>query len=223
MKTVQVAIDGPAGAGKSTISKQLAAQLGFVYIDTGAMYRAAALFCLEREIDIRNDVSAVLSVLDEITINLQQTDRLHIFLNGRDVSDEIRTNEVSMGASNIALIPQVRLKLVDLQREIASKQSVVMDGRDIGTYVLPNATVKIFLTASPEVRAKRRHLELLEKGTSCDYEKVLEELKARDKNDSEREFAPLKQADDAILLDTSELTLEESIQAMKRLVEERIG
>ena len=223
MKTVQVAIDGPAGAGKSTISKQLAAQLGFVYIDTGAMYRAAALFCLEREIDIRCDVPAVLSVLDEITINLQQTDRLHIFLNGRDVSDEIRTNEVSMGASNIALIPQVRLKLVDLQREIASKQSVVMDGRDIGTYVLPNATVKIFLTASPEVRAKRRHLELLEKGTSCDYEKVLEELKARDKNDSEREFAPLKQADDAILLDTSELTLEESIQAMKRLVEERIG
>ena len=222
MKTVQVAIDGPAGAGKSTISKQLAAQLGFVYIDTGAMYRAAALFCLERGIDNRNDVSAVLSVLDEITINLQQTDRLHIFLNGRDVSDEIRTNEVSMGASNIALIPQVRLKLVDLQREIASEQSVVMAGRDIGTYVLPNATVKIFLTASPEVRAKRRHLELVEKGTFCDYQKVLEELKARDKNDSEREFAPLKQAEDAILLDTSELTLEESIQAMKRLVEERI-
>ena len=223
MKTVQVAIDGPAGAGKSTISKQLAAQLGFVYIDTGAMYRAAALFCLERKINIREDVSAVLGVLDEITINLQQTDRLHIFLNGRDVTDEIRTNEVSMGASNIALIPQVRLKLVDLQREIASKQSVVMDGRDIGTYVLPNATVKIFLTASPEVRAKRRHLELIEKGTPCDYEKVLEELKARDKNDSEREFAPLKQAEDAILLDTSELTLEDSIQAMKRLVEERIG
>lgn len=223
MKTVQVAIDGPAGAGKSTISKQLAAQLGFVYIDTGAMYRAAALFCLERKINIREDVSAVLGVLDEITINLQQTDRLHIFLNGRDVTDEIRTNEVSMGASNIALIPQVRLKLVDLQREIASKQSVVMDGRDIGTYVLPNATVKIFLTASPEVRAKRRHLELIEKGTPCNYEKVLEELKARDKNDSEREFAPLKQAEDAILLDTSELTLEDSIQAMKRLVEERIG
>ena len=223
MKTVQVAIDGPAGAGKSTISKQLAAQLGFVYIATGAMYRAAALFCLERKINIREDVSAVLEVLDEITINLQQTDRLHIFLNGRDVTDEIRTNEVSMGASNIALIPQVRLKLVDLQREIASKQSVVMDGRDIGTYVLPNATVKIFLTASPEVRAKRRHLELIEKGTPCDYEKVLEELKARDKNDSERAFAPLKQAEDAILLDTSELTLEDSIQAMKRLVEERIG
>lgn len=222
MKTVQVAIDGPAGAGKSTISKQLAEQLGFVYIDTGAMYRAAALFCLEKGIDICKNVPAVLSVLDDIEIDLQQSDRLHIFLNGRDVSDEIRTNEVSMGASNIALIPQVRIKLVELQREIASQQNVVMDGRDIGTYVLPNATVKIFLTASPEVRAKRRHLELAEKGTVCDFETVLSELKARDKNDSEREFAPLKQADDAILLDTSELTLEESIRAMKCLVEENI-
>jgi len=222
MKTVQVAIDGPAGAGKSTISKQLAAQLSFVYIDTGAMYRAAALFCLEKGIDIRNDVASVLSVLDEIEINLLQKDRLHVFLNGRDVSEEIRTNAVSMGASNIALIPQVRLKLVELQREIASRQNVVMDGRDIGTYVLPNATVKIFLTASPEVRAQRRYLELQEKGTPCDYETVLSELKARDKNDSEREFAPLKQADDAILLDTSVLSLDESIDAMKRLVEEKL-
>ena len=223
MKTIQVAIDGPAGAGKSTISKQLAKQLGFVYIDTGAMYRAAALYCIRKNIDIRYDIPGVLAVLDDIKIDLKQTDRLHILLNGEDVSDAIRTNEVSMGASNIAVIPQVRLKLVDLQRAIAEQQNVVMDGRDIGTYVLPSANVKIFLTASPEVRAKRRYLELLEKKIECNYEAVLSELKARDKNDSEREFAPLKQADDALLLDTSELSLEESIEAMKALVEEKIS
>lgn len=222
MKAIQVAIDGPAGAGKSTISKQLAKRLGYIYIDTGAMYRAAALFCLEKGIDIREDVPAVLSVLDDIKMDFRQTDCLHIFLNERDVSEAIRTNPVSMGASDIALIPQVRLKLVELQREIAAEHNVVMDGRDIGTHVLPDATVKIFLTASPEIRAKRRHLELLEKGTACDYETVLKDLKARDKNDSEREFAPLKQAEDALLLDTSELTLEESIEAMYRLVAKRV-
>lgn len=223
MRTIQVAIDGPAGAGKSTISKQLAKQLSFVYIDTGAMYRAAALFCLEKGINIQEDVPAVLAVLDDIQIDFQQSDSLRIFLNGRDVSEAIRTNEVSMGASHIAVIPQVRLKLVELQRAIALQHDVVMDGRDIGTYVLPDATVKIFLTASPEIRAKRRHLELIEKGVSCDYEAVLSDLKARDKNDSERAFAPLKRAEDALLLDTSDLTLEESIQEMCRLVKEKMA
>ena len=223
MKVIQVAIDGPAGAGKSTISKELARQLGYVYIDTGAMYRAAALYCIEKGISIRTDIPSVLSVLDEIQIGFKQEDGLHVLLNGRDVSDEIRTNAVSMGASDIAVIPEVRLKLVELQRAIAAEENVVMDGRDIGTYVLPDATVKIYLTASPEVRAKRRHLELKEKGVEVEFETVLKEMKARDKNDSEREFAPLRQADDAILLDTSELTLEESIAAMQRLVEENIG
>ncbi len=222
MKAIQVAIDGPAGAGKSTISKELAKKLGYVYIDTGAMYRAAALYCIEKGISIRTDVPSVLKVLDEIKIGFKQENGLHVLLNGRDVSKEIRTNKVSMGASEIALIPQVRLKLVDLQRAIAAEENVVMDGRDIGTYVLPQATVKIFLTASPEIRAKRRHLELLEKGVEAEYETVLKELKERDKNDSEREFAPLKQANDAILLDTSDLSLEESIAAMQRLVEEKV-
>ena len=223
MKVIQVAIDGPAGAGKSTISKELAKQLGYVYIDTGAMYRAAALYCLNKGISIRSDIPSVLKVLDEIQIGFKWENNLRILLNGCDVSDEIRTNAVSMGASDIAVIPEVRLKLVELQRAIAAEQSVVMDGRDIGTYVLPNATVKIFLTASPEIRAKRRHVELLEKGVDVDFETVLKELKARDKNDSEREFAPLRQAEDAILLDTSDLSLEESIAAMQRLVEEKIG
>lgn len=223
MKVIQVAIDGPAGAGKSTISKELAKQLGYVYIDTGAMYRAAALYCLNKGISIRSDIPSVLKVLDEIQIGFKWENNLRVLLNGCDVSDEIRTNAVSMGASDIAVIPEVRLKLVELQRAIAAEQSVVMDGRDIGTYVLPNATVKIFLTASPEIRAKRRHVELLEKGVDADFETVLKELKARDKNDSEREFAPLRQAEDAILLDTSDLSLEESIAAMQRLVEEKIG
>ena len=223
MKVIQVAIDGPAGAGKSTISKELAKQLGYVYIDTGAMYRAAALYCLNKGISIRSDIPSVLKVLDEIQIGFKWENNLRVLLNGCDVSDEIRTNAVSMGASDIAVIPKVRLKLVELQRAIAAEQSVVMDGRDIGTYVLPNATVKIFLTASPEIRAKRRHVELLEKGVDADFETVLKELKARDKNDSEREFAPLRQAEDAILLDTSDLSLEESIAAMQRLVEEKIG
>lgn len=223
MSVKQIAIDGPAGAGKSTISKQLAGRLGYIYVDTGAMYRAAALFCLEKAIDIRHDIEAVLAVLDEIAIDFKQTDSLRILLNGRDVSDEIRTNAVSMGASDIALIPQVRLKLVALQREIAQRHNVVMDGRDIGTYVLPDAAVKIFLTASIEERAKRRFSELKEKGTDCTYCSVLEDMKKRDKNDSEREFAPLKQAENATLLDTSALSLEESVETAYRLVIEKLS
>jgi len=223
MKNISVAIDGPAGAGKSTISKVVAKTLGLIYVDTGAMYRAVALYAIQNGMDTKNADGALEKSLDKISIDIAYQDgEQHIFLNGEDVSGIIRTPEVSMGASNVATLPCVRLKLVELQREIAKKQSVIMDGRDIGTYVLPSADIKIFLTASVEARAKRRHKELIEKGTSVSYEEVLLDMQKRDLNDSTRAFAPLKQADDAVLIDTTEYDFDASVDKILSHIKENM-
>ena len=217
MSKFVVAIDGPAGAGKSTVAKEAAKRLSAVYVDTGAMYRAVALYAIEN--GAINDTGAIVSLLDKLDIDIKYKDGVQkIYLNGRDVSDEIRTNEVSMGASAVAVIPEVRLKLVELQRDLAKSQSVIMDGRDIGTYVFPDADVKIFLTASPEKRAKRRFDELIAKGLKVVENDILEDIKKRDKNDSERAFAPLKQAEDAVLLDTSDLSLEQAVSSAIEII-----
>lgn len=220
---MQIAIDGPSGAGKSTLAKTLAKKLEFIYIDTGAMYRSIGLYALRKGIDIPKEPDAVSAVLDEVNLSIRHIDGVqHIFLNGEDVSEEIRKPEVSIAASNVAVLPAVRLKLVELQRMLASKNNVIMDGRDIGTYVLPDAEVKIFLTASAEDRAMRRYEELKQKGVETTYEEVLSDMKFRDANDSSRDFAPLKPADDAILMDTTGNTLEQSVAQMEALVEEKI-
>ena len=217
MRTINVAIDGPAGAGKSSISKAVAEKKGYIYIDTGAMYRAAALYAIEKSIPITAD--ALKNHLDKIDINIENIDgEQHIFLCGRDVSARIREADISIGASDIAVIPDVRIKLVEMQRELAKGKNVIMDGRDIGTYVLPNANVKIFLTASVEERAKRRVAQMKEKGLEADIESVKQDIIYRDKNDSSRSFAPLKQADDAVLLDTTELDFEQVVGEVLDLI-----
>jgi len=220
---MKIAVDGPSGAGKSTLSKDIAKKLGIVYIDTGAMYRAAALACLRAGINIKENPLQATETVKQSTIDLSaEQDGQHIFLNGEDVTGLIRTPEISMGASAVSAIPEVRLILVDLQRNLGNTRDVIMDGRDIGTYVLPDAPIKIFLTASPETRAQRRFLELKERGTPCDYETVLAELKERDHNDSTRAFAPLKPAEDSILVDTSALTYEESLDRLLAIIKERM-
>lgn len=217
---MKVAIDGPAGAGKSSIAKAVSKKLGFVYIDTGAMYRAVAVYAIENGIEIKEE-NFTQEVLDNIKIDIAYEDGTQkIYLLGKDVSKRIREADVSIGASNVAVIPAVRLKLVELQRTLAEKTSVIMDGRDIGTYVLPDAEVKIFLTASSDVRAKRRLLEMKEKGMEADFETVKRDIEYRDKNDSEREFAPLRQAEDAVLVDTSDMTIEEVIDRITEIIRE---
>lgn len=217
---MKVAIDGPAGAGKSSIAKAVSKKLGFVYIDTGAMYRAVAVYAIENGIEIKEE-NFTSQVLDEIKIDITYEDGTQkIFLLGKDVSERIREADASIGASNVAVIPAVRLKLVELQRTLAEKTSVIMDGRDIGTYVLPDAEVKIFLTASSDVRARRRLLEMKEKGMEADFETVKRDIEYRDKNDSEREFAPLRQAEDAVLVDTSDMTIDEVIERITEIIRE---
>ncbi len=218
----KVAIDGPGGAGKSTISKAAAKALGFVYIDTGAMYRTAALFCLQQGIAIRENPEAAAKAVDTISIDIAyQEDGQHIFLNGEDVTDKIRTPAVSMGASDISAIPAVRARLVAFQRKLAAEKNVIMDGRDIGTKVLPDAQVKIFLTADAAVRAKRRYQELLEKGATVSYEEVLSDIKKRDKNDETRAVSPLVPAEDSILLDTGDMDFDQSLAAVLALISEK--
>ncbi len=220
---MKIAIDGPAGAGKSTLSKAAAKRLGFVYIDTGAMYRAIGLAAVRRGIDT-TDAEGVKSVLPEVEVSIKHSDEGQlVFLNGEDVSTEIRLPEISVAASNVAVIPEVRLKLVELQRSLAKSTDVIMDGRDIGTYVLPDAEVKIFLTASVEERAKRRLLELVEKGVETDLEAVKADMEYRDKNDSGRAFAPLKAAEDSILLDNTNLTIEEMTERICQIAESKRG
>jgi len=220
---MKIAVDGPSGAGKSTLSKDIAKTLGIVYIDTGAMYRAAALACLRAGISIKEEPERAVEAVKACTIDLSnEKDGQHIFLNSEDVTTLIRTPEISMGASAVSAIPEVRLVLVDLQRDLAKTRDVIMDGRDIGTYVLPDAPIKIFLTATPETRAQRRFIELTEKGMKCDYETVLAELKERDYNDSTRAFSPLKPAEDSVLVDTSALTYEESLQKLLSIIKERM-
>ena len=203
-----IAIDGPAGAGKSTVSKICAARLGYTYIDTGAMYRAVALKVLLSGKPVED-------LIGDIDIKLDEAAR--VFLDGREVTKEIRTPEVSKGASDVAKFGFVRKKLTELQREMARQGSVIMDGRDIGTQVLPNADLKIFLTASVEERARRRFEELKEKNLAADFEQIKKEITLRDKQDSEREIAPLTQAEDAILLDTTDLTIEQVVEKILEL------
>lgn len=217
-----VAIDGPAGAGKSTIARALAAQLSFIYVDTGALYRTIGLSMLTRGIDI-NDPAAVAASLDGITVALRYVDgEQRVFLNGEDVSGRIRTPEVSMAASKVSAVPQVRAFLLKTQRDMAAAQPVIMDGRDIGTTILPNADVKIFLTASPEARAQRRFRELAEKGAPTPYDEVLRDMLQRDYDDEHRAVSPLRRAEDAVLVDTSDLTLEGSIDALRQIVTARL-
>ena len=217
-----VAIDGPAGAGKSTIARALAAQLSFIYVDTGALYRTIGLSMLTRGIDI-NDPAAVAASLDGITVALRYVDgEQRVFLNGEDVSGRIRTPEVSMAASKVSAVPQVRAFLLKTQRDMAAAQPVIMDGRDIGTTILPNADVKIFLTASPEARAQRRFRELAEKCAPAPYDEVLRDMLQRDYDDEHRAVSPLRRAEDAVLVDTSDLTLEGSIDALRQIVTARL-
>ena len=218
---INVAIDGPAGAGKSTVARGAAAKLGFIYVDTGALYRAVGVYALSKGLDTK-DADAVSSVLPEITVELKFIDGVqHVFLNGKDVSVEIRTPEASMAASNVSAIPAVRSFLFDLQRDIASKNNCIMDGRDIGTVVLPHAQVKIFLTADPEERAMRRYKELIVKDPDVKYEDVLADLKVRDYQDSHREIAPLKPAEDSVVYNTTGNTLEESVEDVISIIKEK--
>lgn len=211
---INIAIDGPAGAGKSSVAKAVAKKLGFIYVDTGALYRSIGVNALKHGVKT-DDHDSVVALLSDIRLEIKYFEGTQrVFLNGEDVSEEIRLPEASMAASNVSAMPEVRTFLLDLQRDMAKKNNVVMDGRDIGTVILPDAQYKFFLTASPEVRADRRYKELKAKGIDVDYEELLGEIIQRDYNDSHRETAPLKQADDAILIDSSEMTLDESISAI---------
>ena len=218
-----IAIDGPAGAGKSTIAHRAAAEMGFIYVDTGALYRSVAYYCITNGADL-NVPESIEKLLPGITPELRFIDGVqHVFVNGSDVSDKIRTPEVSMAASKVSAIPAVRAFLFDLQRKIAAENNVIMDGRDIGTVVLPNAQLKIFLTASPEARADRRFAELKNKENAPSYEQVLADIIKRDHDDSTRAIAPLKQAEDAVLLDTTSLDLEQSVKAVMDLVKKAVA
>ncbi len=223
-KTYAVAIDGPAGAGKSTMARRLAGELGFYYVDTGAIYRTVAYFLDLLGISPK-DTDGVERYLDELTIGIEYDEAgvQHMLMNGMDVTADIRTQEISQKASLVSAHKIVRDMLLDMQRDVARKHSVVMDGRDIGTVVLPKADVKIFLTASAEVRAKRRYDELIAKGEKANLAQVLKEVRQRDEQDTHRAIAPLKQAKDAVLLDTSEMGIDETMARMKQIVLEKIG
>ena len=219
---VNVAVDGPAGAGKSTISRAAAKELGFIYVDTGALYRAVGVYALRNGIGTK-DSENIEKALKNIVVELKFVgDVQHVFLNGEDVSTEIRTPEESMAASDVSAIPCVRAFLFDLQRDIAKKNNCLMDGRDIGTVVLPDAKIKIFLTASAEERAKRRYKELVEKGAKDTYEEVLADLEKRDYQDSHREIAPLKPAEDSVIVDTSDYNFDEAKNIIVNIIKERI-
>ena len=222
-KTVSIAIDGPAGAGKSTIAKALAKELGYHYVDTGAIYRTVAYFLDLLGISPK-DVDGVERYIDELTVVIEYDEegKQHMLMNGMDVTDEIRTQDISQKASLVSAHKVVRDVLLDMQRSVAKKHNVIMDGRDIGTVVLPKATVKIFLTASAEVRAKRRTDELLAKGQKVSYAQTLKDIQQRDYQDMNRPIAPLKQAKDAVLLDTSELSIEEVLGQMKQIIGKKL-
>ena len=224
MTGYSIAIDGPSGAGKSTLAKRLAEELGILYVDTGAIYRTVGLCAKEHGAD-PTDAEQVVALLDTMEINLSygEDGLQHMFLNGRDVTEEIRRHEISRYASGVSALPAVRAFLLQMQRRLAAEHSVVMDGRDIGTVVLPKADVKIFLTADPADRAQRRYRELLARGQQAQYETVLQDLLERDARDMNRAAAPLRQAEDAIFVDTTGLTLEESIQTVLRVVKERLA
>ncbi len=223
-KKISVAIDGPAGAGKSTLARRLAKEMGYYYVDTGAIYRTVAYF-----FDLwgvaPKDIDGISRYIDELTIGIEYDEEglQHMIMNGMDVTDDIRTQEISQKASLISAHAIVRDVLLDMQREVAQKHNVVMDGRDIGTVVLPKATVKIFLTASPEVRAQRRTKELQEKGQKANFAQILKEIQQRDYQDTHREVAPLKMSRDSVKLDTSELDVEQTLAAMKDIIAKKVG
>lgn len=229
-KCRSIAIDGPSGAGKSTMAKRLAAELGYLYVDTGAIYRALGLFALSCGVS-PGDAEEVKPLLPRavITMNYGEDGLQHMYLGGEpgqggeDVTEAIRAHEVSDAASKISAIPEVRAYLLDMQRDMAKQRDVIMDGRDIGTVVLPEADVKIFLTASAEDRARRRYVELLARGNDVDYDTVLRDVRERDERDSNRAAAPLKQAEDAVLVDTTGLDLEQSYQTLLQIIRERLA
>ena len=217
---ISIAIDGPAGAGKSTLSRKTAENLGFIYVDTGALYRTVGLKFSRAGADTNLDCD-IEGILAQTTVDIRFVDgEQRVFLDGVDVSDEIRTPTASMMASAVSAKPPVRAFLLEMQRKLARENNVVMDGRDIGTVVLPNATVKIYLTASAEARAERRYKELIEKGSTVTYKEVYDDMVQRDYNDMNREIAPLKQADDAIVADTTECNLEESLELLLKIVKD---
>jgi cytidylate kinase len=222
MSKISIAIDGPSGAGKSTLAKSLAARLGYLYVDTGAIYRTIGYYAFSNGIDPK-DENTVVASLPEIRVEMTYGDDglQHMLLNGADVTKEIRLPEISMYASAVSAHPGVRVFLLEMQRQLARTNNVIMDGRDIGTVVLPDAKVKVYLTASSAERARRRCLELEQRGTPEPFEKVLKEIEERDWNDSHRAVAPLRQADDAVLLDTTELNFEQSEEALLKIIEEK--
>lgn len=224
MSTIRVAVDGPSGAGKSTLARAAAAALGFLYVDTGAIYRTVGLSVRDRGAD-PGDEPAVADILPSLRVELRydEAGRQRMLLNGRDVSEEIRLPEISRYASAVSALPVVRAYLMETQRELARRNNVIMDGRDIGTVVLPDAEVKVYLTASAQVRAERRCRELEERGTPQPFEEVLRDIEDRDYRDTHREAAPLRQAEDAVLLDTSALDFQQSLEALLRLVRERMA
>ena len=208
---MQVAVDGPASAGKSTVAKIIAKKLSFVYIDTGAMYRACTVIARNHDLDY-GDEAGILKAIDEDGIELRsENGEQKVYVAGKDVSKEIRTPEISANVSQVSALPKIREKMVSLQRQMAGKTNVIMDGRDIGTNILPDADVKIYLTASVETRAKRRYNELKEKGEDCDLEQIAQDIKERDERDMNRDTAPLKKAEDAILVDSSDMTIPEVV------------
>ena len=221
---VSIAIDGPSGAGKSTIARRLAGELGYYYVDTGAIYRTVAYFFDLWGVAVK-DIDAVTRYIDELTIGIEYDDEgvQHVIMNGMDVTDDIRTQDIAQKASVVSAYPVVREVLLDMQRQAARAHNVIMDGRDIGTVVLPKATVKIFLTASAEVRARRRAAELQAKGQKADYAKVLEQIRHRDHQDTHRAIAPLKQAKDAVKVDTTDMDIDQVVAAIRKIVDEKVG
>ena len=220
---IQIAIDGPSGAGKSTVAKALAAKLGIVYVDTGALYRTVGYYVRSQNTDPK-DAKAVEALLPQICVELKYENGAQtVWLNGENLGDKIRTPEMSMYASAVSAIPAVRAFLLETQKDIARKNSVIMDGRDIGTVILPDADIKIFMTASAECRAKRRFDELCAKGISAKYEDVLDEMNERDNNDSSRKIAPAIPAPDAVIYDTSDMTFEESVAGIVKMAKEKIA
>lgn len=219
---INIAIDGPAGSGKSTISRAVAKKMGIIYVDTGALYRSVALKLLAKKAKIENDSVEEILKTTKVELKFVKGEQ-KVFLDGTDVTDKIRTPEVSMTASSSSALPNVRKYLLNMQQSIAKENSVVMDGRDIGTVVLPNADIKIFLTASAECRAKRRWLELTQKGQNVTYEEVLKDQKERDYNDSHRKIAPLKPCEDSVIIDTTELSLEQSVEHLYNVIQNKLN
>ncbi|HBR32315.1 MAG: (d)CMP kinase [Eubacteriales bacterium] len=220
--TVKIALDGPSGSGKSTMAKLLAKDMGFVYIDTGALYRTIGLYCAKKGV-AADDLNGIIALLPEINIKMQLIDGGGVvYLNGRKIGDEIRTPEITKYASDVSKIPEVRSFLLELQRMIADENNTIMDGRDIGTVILPDAQVKIFMYADDKTRARRRYNELIAKGYDVKYEDVLSDMMKRDKNDRERQIAPAIPADDAIIHDNSGMSIEENFEALKKIINEKL-